>query len=308
MLKLTKKIVLLILLLIFLDRAVGKVLEKMFYKQTHGDDYVSIQLFDSIKSDILVFGSSRASHHYVSDSIEKYSVKTVYNGGRDNMGIHYIYASLKVVLDRYHPNEIILDLIPHNFLKGNQDVKKYYDAQTSVLLPFANRHNSIFETISMIDNVETWKAILIKTYAYNSLIGGIFQNAFTKIGHSQIKGYEPIDGEIDSINYLKPVFPFPLQDIEIDSSAFNVLENCLKICLAKQVKVIIVFSPYYFETPNYDALNKKFSSISKKYNSQIIDFRKDSKFLKNPTLFYDELHLNNSGAVIFSKKLVDSLK
>jgi hypothetical protein len=165
MIKLLKNIVLLLLLTVLADRLIGTALEALFYKQHHGDDYITIEVMDSTKADIIVVGSSRASHHYISDTIEKYTGLSVFNGGRDNMGIHYTKATIREMLKRHTPKYIVLDIIPYNFINDNQNNSKYFEVQTSVLLPFAHRQQGLYEAIGQINKQEVWKSKGIKTYA-----------------------------------------------------------------------------------------------------------------------------------------------
>ncbi|MEZ5045655.1 MAG: hypothetical protein R2831_01540 [Chitinophagaceae bacterium] len=299
------KSILLLFSLFVLDRVVAFVLEKFFYKQYHGDDYVSIQLFDSTQADILILGSSRASHHYIPDTITKYTSHSVYNGGRDNMGIHYIYSALNIVSKRYKPQYVILDLIPHAFLKGNQDQEHYFATQIATLLPFAQKHSSIYEDVKKLNPREYYISKLSKAYAYNGLLGTIAQNAFTHFGHTQEKGYEPLSGSIDSATYTKAIFPYPATDISIDSTAFQYLEKCIALCLKNNMKPILCFSPNYFPSPSYAALMQHFETIVQKHHIALFDFSHNEQFTLHPLWFYDELHLNHAGASVYSKILID---
>jgi hypothetical protein len=307
MLKLVKHIALLLFVIIIADRVIGTVLEHMFYKQKHGDDFITLYMLDSTRADILILGSSRASHHYVSDSIEKYTGLKTFNGGRDNMGIHYTEATVKELLKRHRPRYIIFDIIPYNFIKGNQNSETYFQIQSTVLLPFANRHPGLYTAIGAMKQEEVWKAKAIKTYAFNSLMGSIFQNAYTHLGHQQIKGYEPLDGHIDTANYHQQLFAFtPIQN-GIDTAAFDVLKSCLDECHRSGVQAVICFSPFYFPYHHEPQLLTFFNTLCTKYHTLLLDHASDTLFTKHPELFYDELHLNNAGASFFSHRLAEKL-
>jgi hypothetical protein len=299
---------LLLLILIVLDRICGAVLENLFYKQTHGDEFVSIELLEHSKADVLLLGSSRASHHFISDSIEQQTGMTVYNGGRDNMGIHYINAVVPEILNRYTPKYIVIDLIPNNFCKGSQDVQGYFDIQSSALLPFANKHQPFYNCVQQYNSLEVYKAKYIKCYAYNSLIGSMIQNTFTKIGHTQIKGYEPLATGIDTTVYKKPFSnEFNLQP-SLDSTSFQLFEQTIQACQAKGVKVIVCFSPFYFERPIRQNVQAFFQRLSTAYQFPILDYCTDSNYMHHSALFYDELHLNNHGAAMLSKSVGQYIK
>ncbi len=307
MLKLFKHIVLLLIILVVADRIIGSVLEHFLYKQHHGDDYITIQTLDSTTADIIILGSSRASHHYISDSIEQYTGLKTFNGGRDNMGIHYTKAIIAELLKRHRPKYIILDIIPYAYINDNQHNKKYFDVQTSVLLPFANQHKGLYADISAISQEEVWKSKLIKSYAYNSLAGSIFQNTYTHMGHAQIKGYEPLSGKIDTANYHQQLFTFTPVEKGLDTNSFTLLKQSLQLCNEHGVKAVICFSPFYYQYQPEKILVDEFMKIASSYNCSVLNFSADSTFVKNPDLFYDELHLNNEGAGIFSKKIAEEI-
>jgi hypothetical protein len=300
--------IILFAIIIGIDRLAGFCLQKMFYKQNHGDDAVSITLIQKTKAAVLFLGSSRASHHYNSSLIEQQISKTVYNGGRDNMGIHYINSVIPIVLARYKPSYIVLDLMPNNFLKGSQNKQSYLDIQSATLLPFAAKYNSIFTDIAGYNPLEATKAKYIASYAYNSLVGSIFQNTYTNLGHIQIKGYEPIIGQIDPSKKLKEVQTQKELENEVDTSAIRLLKQSIAICKNYNCKVVVVFSPFYFYHPVHPLIKTQFDAISQQFQIPIIDYTTNSNFYNQPHLFYDELHLNATGANKFSMLISNYLK
>jgi hypothetical protein len=201
-----KNIFILLAIIIVADRLSGMVLQKMFYAQTHGDDATSIATIEHPDADVLILGSSRASHHFISDTIESITGLKTFNGGRDNMGIHYVAGILPSIVQKHAPKYLILDIIPNNFCVGGQSTQQYFDVQTTTLLPFANKNKSIMDYVSYLNKTEAWKTKLCATYAYNSLVGAMVQNTYTHLGHIAIKGYEPIYTNIDTNIYKKALF------------------------------------------------------------------------------------------------------
>lgn len=307
MIKLFKHILLLLIITVVADRLIGTLQEYIFYQQHHGDDYITIQVLDSTKAAVIIVGSSRASHHYISDSLEHYLGLSVFNGGRDNMGIHYTKATINEMLKRHKPKFIIFDVIPYAFLNNNQNASNYLDVQTSVLLPFANKHRGLYDDIGVISQAEVWKSKLIKMYAYNSLIGSTIQNSYTHIGHQQFNGYEPLSGKIDTANYHQPLFTIPTIKEGIDSHAFTLLEESLQLCKDNGVIPVICFSPFYYPYHHEKEIIQRFQVIATSFHCQLLDYSSDPTFTNNATLFYDELHLNKDGAAIFSKKIAEHI-
>src|SRR5690606_35643039 len=106
------KTALLAVVLILSDRIIGLGLEHLFYRQTHGDDYTTLYALEKAKDDILVFGTSRASHHYNAKIIEEETGMACFNAGRDEMEIPYTEALLKAIVARHRPKMVILDIGP----------------------------------------------------------------------------------------------------------------------------------------------------------------------------------------------------
>ncbi len=304
MAKFFKNIIILLVALIAIDRIGGYFLQKIFYKQYHGDDYVTIKSVTNT-ADVLIFGSSRASHHYISDTIEKYTGLTTFNGGRDNMGIHYVAAILPAVIASHCPKQIILDLIPNNFCIGGQSSTKYFDIHTNTLLPFATKYPTILQYVEKLNSIEALKSKLCASYAYNSLLGNMFQNSYTNLGHKEIKGYEPIYNAIDTATYNKPLFNEDELKQEPDTAAINELANILALCKTNNIKTTIVLSPFYYPRVVRPIIKQALLQLQLQYGFALKDYSLDESLVGQPTLFYDELHLNNTGAALLTKKVLE---
>lgn len=304
--RLFKKIIWCFLILIVLDQISGRLLEHFFYQQFHGDDYITIQCLDSTSADIIIMGSSRASHHYHATRMQQRLKQEVFNAGRDNMGIHYTYATLQSLLTRHHPQYLILDIIPYNYLAGQQEHVSYKEIQTAALLPFASRHATIANFIHQWNPIEYYKMKSIKSYPYNSLIGAIVQNAYTHLGHHQVKGFEPVFGQIDLTTYTQPIYPFP-HDTLLNKNAMDMLAACLQLAKQNQISCYVVVSPFYFRMPAYPNFSAALQQLCEQYQCRYIDYSRSQQFLMQSNLFYDELHLNETGAAMFSDLLVQQL-
>ena len=62
--------------------------------------------------DVLIMGSSRAHHHYDTPYLSDSLGVDVYNAGYDGNGVILAYGILELVLERYQPKLIILDIEP----------------------------------------------------------------------------------------------------------------------------------------------------------------------------------------------------
>ncbi|MFM2385395.1 MAG: hypothetical protein RL660_152 [Bacteroidota bacterium] len=301
--KLILNIFLLALIVFVCDRGLAWLLDKQFYKQTHGDDHTTIELLEHCKAEVVILGSSRASHHYISDSIEKYTGYSCFNGGRDNMGIHYVAAIMPELLKRHEPKHIILDIIPNNFVKDDQCNETYFDIQSSALLPFVKQHPSLLISIQDFAPIQAAKSKALACYAYNSLVGTIIQNAYTKLGHVSIKGYEPIYDSIKPSLHKTQSQPMLGKTNIVDTASIRLLEQVLDLCNKNNISVTVIGSPFYFSMPVRQAAASALLEVCNRQNVKYYDFSSSTAYCSQYAMFYDEVHLNHTGAIAFTKEI-----
>ncbi len=299
--------IILIAILFAVDRSVGYVLDQMFYKQTHGDDANTAYVAGKVTEDILIFGSSRASHHYIPNIIEQATGYSCFNAGRDEMTILYLKALLPIIYNRYTPQIIILEIVPTELAKRPENDAAVQRVST-VLLPFTYQYPTLLPTVALVSRTEKLKYYASRIYAYNSLVGSIIQNAYTNIGHTSDKGYEPLTGTIDSSRYQVPMWKGYEKNYPLDTLLVNTLEDIFILTKQKGTKLVITISPFYF--PFDMRGNTSYQTIvemAKANDVPLYDFSLDTRFLKHPGLFKDDVHLNDSGARVYSRIISDIL-
>ena len=181
------KLVFLFSIVFVLDFSLGKLLNYYYFKQERGSQYLTTFAAEQTKADLLVFGSSRANHHYRPDIFEKGLHLSFFNAGRDGNFLFYHYAILKAVLKRYRPKVVILDFIHGEFSK-NQDS---YD-RISSLLPYYRSHpemRSVIELKSPFEKIKMFSSIYPNNSNLLIIAGG---NAFfSKKKRIDSDGYIP---------------------------------------------------------------------------------------------------------------------
>lgn len=133
--------VLLLTLLVVVDRALGKLIEHYLFSEKQGDSAVTTHGVLHANEDILIFGSSRASHHYIPELIVKKTGLSCYNLGRDGMKMKYYEALLKAVLSYHTPKIVILDLDLSDFEEGNDEEQRL----TTVFMPYINTNKEVHD-------------------------------------------------------------------------------------------------------------------------------------------------------------------
>lgn len=294
------QVVLFILLAAATDFVAGSILKYFYNRQSSGWEYGTRYSLEETKADVLIFGASRAQQQYIPTYIEDSLHLTCYNVGRDGTPFFYHYAVLQAVLKRYTPKMIILDC---EYAALKKTITSY--ERLSPLLPLYNDHPEIRPVIELRSPFEKYKFIS-HIYPYNSMIfkiavGNLPSN---KTKQEDIKGYVPMKGSLNE----------PLKTIdhtgkyELDSIKVNMLRLFIEECQQRNIALYFVCPPYYLNTIGTDysfALTKEIAAEKK---VEFIDYSKDSIFLKSPQFFDDTVHVNFTGAKIFSAKFAGDLK
>ena len=88
------------------------------------------------KADVLVLGSSRANHHYVSSMFKDSLGLSCYNAGRDGHDILYAYMIFQSFLERNMPKMVVIDIassmMDGSWIQNNKDMTCFYGASKVV--------------------------------------------------------------------------------------------------------------------------------------------------------------------------------
>ena len=288
-------------LLVTSDWLVGKVLAHFYVKQISGWDYLTRYAIEDTKADLLIFGASRAQKQHIPNLLEDSLNISAYNVGKDDMSILYFHALLNSILKRYTPKMIILDIENKGFVKTDVSYEVL-----ACLLPFYKTHPELRETIEMRGPLEKYK-LLSSIYPYNSLLIKILvgnTNLYKK-GNKEDKGYIGLDGKLDKLPYFVNL---STPNIKIDSIKIAKYQLFIDDCKKRNIKLFIVCPPYFYKQTGPDSSMQLAKQIAAKNNIDFIDYSQNERFLKNPQLFNDTIHVNTTGATIFSNMLASDIK
>jgi hypothetical protein len=293
-------LVFLFLIVFLFDRAGGAILRHFYFSQTSGLGYRTTYSIDSTNADILVFGSSRANHHYVPEVFEDSLKMSFYNTGRDGNFLLYNYAIFKAILTRHSPKIIIMDINPDE-LYFNQES---YDRLSS-LLPYYKNHPEIRDIVELRSPFEKYKLLSV-IYPFNSglLTIGVGNLEFNKSRKGDRKGYVPL---YNQMNDTVLVAANQENKTGIDSAKVEIIKKIAIACKAKDIKLYFVQSPMFVKNIQIHSYRVLKETIEP-YHAETIDLSADSLFLNNPSYFQDRGHLNNEGATVFSGIIVRSIK
>lgn len=291
---------LLLLLIVFLaDRGIGFGLAYFYENEKQGDNSkTTYALTGKIKEDVLVFGSSRAAHHYVSDLIEKTLGLTCYNVGRDGMKLSYYHVLLKSILSYHKPKMIVLDLNHDDFMLE----QKYRDKLITALLPYIDKSAAVANYLHTEAPLEAWKANLSHLYRYNSIPSSLLMNRLG-VGQKHLAGYEPLKK-----SKIKGGFQVQLVNNEEyveDQALVEEFESFVKTVKDQGIELYVVSSPT-LKRVKYSSINTA-NRVLGSYNLRLMDY---SHYFSpaEKQLFYDETHMNNSGAERFTSAFLKDIR
>jgi len=288
-----KKFIIVIVGLVIIDSVIGEVFKHYYFKQTSGLLYRTTYSINDTRAQYLVFGSSRANHHYASPVFEKKFNTTFYNCGRDGSGLIYSSAVISAVIARYNPKYIIIDLNPDELCHSEE-------GQLSPLLPYY-QNTAIRPYINYNSKFEKYK-LLSKMYIYNSMLTNVIVGnmAFNKSRLSDIDGYVPLDKVME---YSKKE---TYVEKNIVNSRISLLNDILDKLNKKHISVAVVISPLY-SSFNTDLTASTIEKVWLKYsNTKFFNYENDHEY-ENYKLYSDSYHLNQSGADKFSNDLCTRL-
>ena len=285
------KILLFATVIFLVDFFAGIVLDKLYKNAQSGVALQENYIFNETKEDVLIFGSSRAAFHYIPGIISKETGYSVYNVGREGTGIYFHNVLLLATLDRYKPKVVVLDLDFRDIYNrtGNFSTDVYKE-----LLPYYGKFNIELDSII---TPNFYDAIFCQSnlYKYNKKFFNVISGSFPK-AKDNFNGYRPLIGEWD-----KTPKKLPPEKLVVGDKLLQTIGEFINRAKQNDIKIIIALSPSYKQLPQefYDYTNK----LSNTYQVEVLNHYKDSTFLNNSAYFYDEEHLNNKGAELYSKKI-----
>lgn len=243
--------------------------------------------------DVLVFGSSRAKHHYVPDIIEDSLGMTCYNTGEDGNGIILCYGFLKMITQRYTPKLIIYDVTGFDMHKD--DNMKYLD----LMKPYYHEPgiDSIFWTV----NPKSRIMMLSNLYRFNTTCLRVIGNYIHPM-NSYPKGYLAL---YKTMNYEPEI----KEDHKkaVDTLKIHYFEEFIKLANYNKILLVCCSSPYY-KAPSDDNNYQPIKQLCERYDVPFLYFGAESEISSNKLFFSDRTHMNDDGARLYTSKVISAIK
>lgn len=254
-------------------------------------------ILDHSKEEILIFGSSRALHHYNPQIIEDSLGLSCLNCGIEGMGMPMFYGWWTIIKERYKPKLIVYDLTPGYDLYVGEDNHKYLrDLKERYDMPGIS---DIFERVDKTERIK----MMSYMYRYNSVFMQILGDYVHPRVNTGEKGYLPIEEEFD---------PMLTRQQETNNTSIDSLKSAFVELFIRDIrnerdtKIVIALSPIWYIKPfdNLEWLLK----ICKENEVPLLDYSMNSRFNLNNSFFRDGVHLNSNGADEYTRELVKEIK
>jgi hypothetical protein len=297
----TKKFLILLLVLFVCDRVIGTLIEKAYNDAPEGDVNTFSHSINNPKEDIYIYGSSRAVHGYDCKVFTDSLGYSCFNNGRENSTILYHNTILNEMLKKHEPQIVILDVSAKELTWRSAENSKLVLA--SMILPYVRRDTNFRNIAKELFPEELRKAEVSKIYAYNSLILPLLLGPEKADKSNIVNGYLPLHGVKEEGT------PPELMDEndKTDVMATQDFENFVKVLTEKHIKLYVIQSPLYVKPFSTSVSLEAMKAILKKYNVPFWDYAFDTAFYKRQ-YFYDNIHLNDKGAKLFSARIASDIK
>ncbi len=288
-----------VLLTIAIDWCLGSACAWLYHRSKYGIFRRQQYVLNEAKDDIIILGSSRASHQYIPSIISDSLGMSCYNAGSEGMCIYYHYAILASMIERgFCPKVVVYDVF-------NLDTKIHpgptftLDAALDRLAP----HYGEYICIDSLFANKGWKEKLklqSLSYRYNSKLVQSIKCNF--IPSPEDNGYEAVQGKLkDSMQFHQETY----DDCLLDSLKLCYMNKMIDLAERHHIRLFFVLSPYFVDNPSraYDVAIE----IARAHGVDVIDCYNDPTMMKREW-FRDLMHLNDEGAHIWSAYFSHILK
>ncbi len=292
------KVLLFFVVIAIVDIVFGFAMANVLKHTNKGDWGRNNYIFNEVKTDVIILGSSRAIHHYNPRIIADSLGMSCYNCGEDGMGIFLMWSRYQAIRERYKPKLIIYEVIPEYDLLGDNDNQRYL----KFLRPYCDSSfiSSVISDMSFREGVKLW----CHMYLYNSVFLDILAQRVSKDSSTAKEySYSPLTGQMDydpkRVEEEGVSQPF-------DSLKITYMEKLIIQCEKDGTKLFFTASPKYrsFSDIDYQPLKE----LCRVYEVPFINHYCDSDYCENPIYFVDASHLNISGAESYTSLLASEIK
>jgi hypothetical protein len=239
--------------------------------------------------EVLIFGSSRAKHHYVPDVIEDSLGMTCYNTGEDGNGIILSYGFLKMITERYHPRLVLYDVSAFDVLED--DNMKYLD----LMKPYY--YECGIDSIFWAIDPKTRLTMHSNLYRYNTSWIRVLGSYFLPVTNYP-KGYLALH---KTMSY-EPNLIDKNRGKKVDVLKVSYFEKFIKLAQKNGITLICCVSPTY--KPEFTDYTFTIQKLCEANGVAFLNYRDIVDISHNRNYFQDRTHMNDEGARKFTSFLI----
>ena len=278
------------LALVATDFVAGHVLARLYATVGSGQLAGMVNSTVAARADVLVLGASTARHHVDDRELTRRLGARVFNTGLDGRGIVFSRGLLALAHRAHPPKLVVLDV-------------SYSDRDRTsarLLAPFYGRDPVVDEVLGW-----SWREkfkLLSLTYRFNGLVIPIFTNLNSP---PVVSGYEALVGALPDTTL--PRGPARSSD-GFGPWYGQQLRKLVKEARAGGARIMFVESPTWGGTVAQVALDE-YARVARELDVPYARLTPDREpQLAHARLYYDRVHLNREGAVVFTGLLEPILR
>lgn len=268
-------------------------------------------LFDgNVNADLIILGTSRAWVQFSPRILDSVLGIETYNMGMDGAPFDVQYERLKLYLRHNKKPKYIIQEVGFNTTFAVSLGLPLYQQ----FLPYLH-DSAVWRMVKKAYPAMGVANRYFPGYKYNNQIPLIKEGIWSYLGKSRpplkYKGYQGQTRVWDSsFSMMVKKNPNGLK-CSTDTNAVNLFKHYLTYCNANNIKVIMVYAPFYYEMNryinNHEDIIRLINDLSQTYGAPLLDYTNCS-IDSNKSYFYNSQHLNKEGSEVFSNMLAEDLK
>jgi len=262
-----------------------------------------------VNSDIIIYGNSRAWVQFNSVMMTDSLHLPTYNLGIDGHNFRLQYLRHRMLLKNNSKPKVIIVSIDMFSLQKRKDL---YNLEQ--FLPYMLWDSEIKKATSSYKGFVfmDYEIPLVRYYGRTEAIETAirFYSGHLSNPICRVRGYQ---GRNESWNtdFDKAKLTMKSYETKLDSETVFLFEIFITECITENIKLVFVNAPEYIQGQKYVKNRAEvlaiYTKLSKQYHIPFYDYSNDAiSFQKK--YFYNSVHMNKTGAELFTAKLIDTLK
>lgn len=293
--------------LVVLDQVLGAGLNLLFPRVRTGQSVGSVNQFLSKKNvDLIIFGSSRAQHHFDPRVLGAELGLEAFNAGVDGQGVAYARAVEALLLQR--GNTVRLFVLNVDI----PDMVREDVSRAITLAPFWGENGDVDEILTRSTSSPSLK-FLSSSFRFNSRALPLVMNLVLAREANLMDGFSPIDRVMQNSEEISIEGDwFRKGAEEMDPFKVSLYRDFLHSAREAGVLVVVAVGPRFWpgefqQDPRADSIAHLAAVALEEGASFFAVDGYANPVFSDPTKFADPAHLNSEGARLYSELLAGEI-